>query len=71
MGDFMHDNQMHICSENKTSPTALLKDGLPGWIRLQLLQLLLQLHLHLHQFIILLHRDIAESENIYLSAVMS
>lgn len=31
------------------------KEQLPGWIGLQLLQLLLQLGLQLHQFIILLH----------------
>lgn len=40
----------------------LQRDWLPGWIGLQLLQLLLQLDLHLHQLIVLLHRDKAESK---------
>lgn len=35
----------------------LRRDKIPGWVGLQLLELLLQLGLQLHQLIILLHRD--------------
>lgn len=37
-------------------------DELPGWVGLQLLQLLLQFDLHLHQLIILLHVEKADSK---------
>ncbi len=49
----------------------LQKDWLPGWIGLQLLQLLLQLDLHLHQLIILLHRDEADSKEMCIHVLIS
>lgn len=49
----------------KTLTSTIPRDGLPGWVCFQFLQLLFQLHLHLQELIVLLHRDKAQSRGIH------